>query len=38
MRHFLDSVKLLDLLEGVDTGRETSMKAENGVVDNSSEG
>ena len=29
MRHFLDSVELSDLIKGVDTWGETTMKAEN---------
>jgi len=38
MRDFLNSVKLLDLIEGIDTRREPSMEAEDGVVDDGSEG
>jgi len=34
MRYFLDSVKLTDLVQSVDRGRETTMEAENGVVNN----
>jgi len=38
MGHFLDSVQLLDLLEGVNAGGEATMEAENGVIDDSSQG
>lgn len=38
MRHFLNSVELFDLVEGIDTGGETTMEAEDGVVHNSSQG
>jgi len=38
MRHFLDSVQLLDLLEGVNAGGETTMEAENSVIDDCSQG
>ena len=38
MRNFLDSVQLSDLIEGVDTGRETSMKTENLSFDYSGQG
>ena len=38
MRDFLNSVKLLDLIEGIDTRREPSMEAEDGVIHDSSEG
>ena len=36
MRHLLNSVKLLDLFKCVDARRQASMKAENLVLDNSS--
>jgi len=38
MRDFLNSVKLFDLIEGIDTRGEPSMEAEDGVVDDGSEG
>ena len=37
MRDFHDSVKLLDLIEGVNTRRETTMKAENACLNDSSD-
>lgn len=38
MRNFLDSVQLSDLIKGVDTGRETSMKTENLSFNDSCQG
>ena len=38
MRNLHESIELLDLFEGVNAGRETSMKAENAVFNNSGEG
>lgn len=37
MRHFLDSVKLSDLVQSVDTWGETSVEAENLAFDDCSE-
>jgi len=38
MRYFLNSVELFDLVESIDTGGETAMEAEDGVVNDSSQG
>ena len=38
MRRLLDSIKLADLVQCVDAGRETSVKAEHLVLDDSGEG
>ena len=38
MRSLLDSIKLSDLVEGVDTWRQTSVKAEDLVLNHSSQG
>ena len=38
MRNFLYSVKLSDLIQGVDTGGETTVKAENLAFNDCSEG
>ena len=38
MRHLLDSVKLSDLVEGVDGWRETTMETEDLALNNSREG
>lgn len=38
MRNFLDSVKGSDVVEGIDTGRETSVEAKDLVVDEGGEG
>lgn len=38
MRHLLDSVKLSDLVEGVDGWRETTMETEDLALNNSGEG
>ena len=38
VRNLHESIELLDLFEGVNAGRETSMKAENAVFNNSGEG
>jgi hypothetical protein len=38
MRYFLDSVELLNLVKSVDTGRKSSMEAEDGVINDSGQG
>jgi hypothetical protein len=38
MRHLLDSVKLSDLVEGVNGWRETTMETEDLALNNSGEG
>lgn len=38
MRHFLDSLKSPDVVEGLDGGRKASMQAEELILNNCSEG
>lgn len=38
MRGLLDTIELADLVEGIDTGGQTTMKAEHLVLNHSSEG